>query len=73
MALFNKLLTSPSRGDVQYLHESINLKFNIVFSKLLIEKVKNVSMLLEMQLIFESKHFSAKYVIINLKLNFVPL
>ena len=50
MALFNKLLTSPSRGDVQYLYESINLKFNIVFSKLLIEKVKNVSMLLEMQL-----------------------
>ena len=73
MALFNKLLTSPSRGDVQYLYESINLKFNIVFSKLLIEKIKNVSMLLEMQLIFESKHFSAKYVIINLKLNFVPL
>ena len=73
MSLFNKLLTSPLRGDVKYLYEPINLKFIIVFSKLLIEKVKNVSMLLGMQLIFESKHFSAKYVIISLKLNFAPL
>ena len=73
MSLFDKHLTSPSRGDVKYFYESINLKFITVFSKLLIEKVKNVSMLLEMQLIFESKHFSAKYVIINLKLNFAPL
>ena len=73
MSLFNKVLTSPSRGDVKCLYESINLKFIIVFSKLLIEKVKNVSMLLEMLLIFESKPFSVKYVIINLKLNFAPL
>ena len=29
MSLLNKLLTSPSRGDVQYLYESINLKFII--------------------------------------------
>ena len=60
MSLFNKPLIIASRGDVKCLYESINLKFIIVLPKLLIETVKNVSMLLEIQLIFESKHFSAK-------------
>ena len=44
-----------------------------ILLKSLIEKVKNVSKLLEMQLLLELGHFSAKYVIINLKSNFAPL
>ena len=60
MSLFNKLLIIESRGDVKCLYESINLKFIIALPKLLIETVKNVSILLEIQLKFESKHFSAK-------------
>ena len=58
--LFNKLLTIASRKDDKYLYESINIKVMIALSKLLIENVRNVPMLLEIQLIFESKHFSSK-------------
>ena len=73
VSLFNKLLTSKSRDDDKCLYQSINLKVMIELSKLWIEKVKNVSMLLEIQLIFELEHFSAKYAIISLKSNFAPL
>ena len=43
MPLFNKLLTRLSREDVKCLYESIYLKFIPVLLKLVIEKVKNVS------------------------------
>ena len=73
VSLFNKLLRRPSRGNVKCLYESINLKVIEILLKSLIEKVKNVSKLLEIQLLLELGHFSAKYVIINLKSNFAPL
>ena len=50
MPLFNKLLTRLSREDVKCLYESIYLKFIPVLLKLVIEKVKNVSILCPMQL-----------------------
>ena len=64
VSLFNKLLTSTSRDDDKCLYESINLKVVIVLSKLLIEKVKNVSKLLEIQLILELRHFSANMLLL---------
>ena len=64
VSLFNKLLTSTSRDDDKCLYKSINLKVVIVLSKLLIEKVKNVSKLLEIQLILELGHFSANMLLL---------
>ena len=73
MFLYLINLTSTSIDDDKCLYESIDLKVIIVLSKLLIEKVENVSKLVEIQLILELGHFSAKYVIIILKSNFAPL
>ena len=69
LSSFNKPLTSTPRDKDRCLCVSINLKVMIVLLKLLIEKIKNVSLLLEIQLIFELGHLSAKYDIINLKSN----
>ena len=55
------------------MYESMNLKFIPAPLKLVIEKVKNVSMLCAIQLIFEWEDLLAKYSIINLKSNFAPL
>ena len=53
VSLLNKQLTRLSRGYVKCLYESMNLKFIPVPLKLVIEKVKNVSMPCAIQLIFE--------------------
>ena len=64
VSLFNKLLTSTSRDDDKCLYKSVNLNVVIVSSKLLIEKVKNVSKLLEIQLILELGHVSANILLL---------